>query len=791
MSPLLILILLITFLYYKFFLFGLIPFPGDLLVGSYSPWFDYIKIPVHNPSISDVFSQFFLWKYLSIDSYKMWQWPLWNIYSFSGTPLLATFHSAVLYPLNILLFLPKHFGWGIYIFSQTLIASLTFYLFISSLVKSKIARITGALIFSLSGLMTTWLEFGTAVHAMSWLPLSFFSVISFLKYSKVRYLILLTLSLSLIILAGNPQIATYSFMVLGLFLIWLFFSERLPVFKIALLITTMVFPLLITSIQLLSSFDLLQKSIRQNEIYSEDFNFGLLKPKDVIRFFIPDYFGNTVTRNYWGTLNYHETSSFVGIISLPLLLYAFFKIRNNYVNFFTLILILSLLLLFDNPFSHFIFQTKIPLLTSSYASRILFLTTLCIAVISSFSLNHIRYSKSVKFLFKSALWSWATLAGIFIGTGACYFIIKKIQKGASSSDYDYALSNFIVAAKNTIIPFTIITLFLIIGFIIFKIKIKFIKDKISLLLFLIFVFYFLDLGRYFLKFNPFVSKDFIFPTTPAIEYLQKQPGLFRVGREHSEVLPPNTWIGYNLQSYEGYDPLYLKRYGKLICFLNNADIRNCNTSRYAEIYQNYSSSFIDVMNSKYFITILRDANGQIPGNIIDYRVKVSGFTLVFQDKSVAILKNPNALERTFFASNISTQTNDLEIENALMNKDFDPRKNIILSKDLKIASVSGIGKSEIVKYSPNKVIIKTKTETDEILILSDTFDEGWKAKIDGKLTKVSSANLVFRAIKVPAGEHEVLYYYWPDSFQKGLIISISSLLTLGLIILISIRTRIF
>lgn len=63
---LVLLVAIIIGIYYKLFIFGLIPFPGDLLVASYLPWFDYYKIPVQNPLISDVFSQSFLWKYLSI-----------------------------------------------------------------------------------------------------------------------------------------------------------------------------------------------------------------------------------------------------------------------------------------------------------------------------------------------------------------------------------------------------------------------------------------------------------------------------------------------------------------------------------------------------------------------------------------------------------------------------------------------------------------------------------------------------------------------------------------------------
>src|SRR3989338_7722309 len=211
MKVLFFLVALIVGVYYKLFIFGKIPFPGDLLIGSYFPWFDYYKIPVQNPLISDVFSQFFLWKHLAIDVLKNWQWPLWNPYSFTGTPLLATYHSATLYPLNILLLLPKNFGWGLYIFSQTLIASITSFLFLGLLTKNLFARLTGAMIFAFGGLMTTWLELGTAVHAMAWIPLCLYAVRRFSNTFKFKFILVLITSLVLITLAGNAQVTIYAY----------------------------------------------------------------------------------------------------------------------------------------------------------------------------------------------------------------------------------------------------------------------------------------------------------------------------------------------------------------------------------------------------------------------------------------------------------------------------------------------------------------------------------------------------------------------------------------------------
>ena len=74
--PYLLLILISIIFFWKFFFKGLIPFPGDMLVGAYYPWLDHkwggfvTSVPIKNPLISDVFSQFYLWKQIIINSIK-------------------------------------------------------------------------------------------------------------------------------------------------------------------------------------------------------------------------------------------------------------------------------------------------------------------------------------------------------------------------------------------------------------------------------------------------------------------------------------------------------------------------------------------------------------------------------------------------------------------------------------------------------------------------------------------------------------------------------------------------
>lgn len=805
-----LLILIVVSIYYKLFIFGKIPFPGDLLIASYSPWFDYYKIPVQNPLISDVFSLLFIWKYLAIDQIKNLQWPLWNPSSFTGTPLLANYQSSVLYPLNFLLLFPKYFGWGLFIFSQTLFAALGMYLLLSLWLPSKLARLTGSLIFALGGLMTTWVEFGTSVHGIAYLPISLFLIESYANTHKVRYPLLLILTLTLTILSGNPQVTIYSFVIVPLFAIirlWNGGTLRSLINTFPILLAV-ILSVALSALQLLPSFELVQKSIRATENYIGQSNFGLLPTKDFLKFFVADFFGNPVTRNYWGFLNYFETSGFVGSLTLTVIIFAaIFLRKTRIIYFFFLLLVVSVVLCFNNPLSYFIYSFKIPFLTQSYASRMLFVTTFAISILSAFALNQIKLKpeKQDNFL-KCVIWSWAIFVGILLGALQVHKIIKEIlllphtefYANIYLKDPEYQLSNFVVAIRNSLIPVIEISIFLLLYIIVIKINFlpmnKFFpseikKYRLSIICAALFVILTLDLSRYFLKFNPFIPEKFIFPQTPALEFLQKQPGYFRVGREHAEVLPPNTWTAYKLQSIEGYDVLHFREFGKFINHINGSNLLSSGTSRYAEL-TNYKSPFIDAANVKYFIALGRDRGGYIPGSFIDYKLEEANYKRVFKDGSAIILENPNALPRVYFATSFAVASQS-QIEN-IINKDstFDPRTEVAISSDLNIKTVTGIGSAEITSYTPNQVKIKTETGQDEILVLADQYEEGWKTKIDGKETQVSPANLIFRAVKIPSGNHEVIFYYWPKSFETGLKISAATAILIFLMILFSLKIRV-
>lgn len=94
-------------------------------------------------------------------------------------------------------------------------------------------------------------------------------------------------------------------------------------------------------------------------------------------------------------------------------------------------------------------------------------------------------------------------------------------------------------------------------------------------------------------------------------------------------------------------------------------------------------------------------------------------------------------------------------------------------------------------YAPNALSYKAKTGKGGIAVFSEIyFPWGWTATIDGKEAPIGRVNYVLRALRIPAGEHEIKFRFDPQSVRVTNNISVASvtgiyiLCALALIILI-------
>ncbi|HDS30496.1 MAG TPA: hypothetical protein ENN67_05565 [Firmicutes bacterium] len=92
------------------------------------------------------------------------------------------------------------------------------------------------------------------------------------------------------------------------------------------------------------------------------------------------------------------------------------------------------------------------------------------------------------------------------------------------------------------------------------------------------------------------------------------------------------------------------------------------------------------------------------------------------------------------------------------------------------------GNIEIIKEEPENLILIYNALKECYIILRDGWFPEWRAYIDGEETEIFPADMAFRAVRVPSGEHRVEFRYEPASFITGSRITILTLILCVLMI---------
>ncbi len=104
-------------------------------------------------------------------------------------------------------------------------------------------------------------------------------------------------------------------------------------------------------------------------------------------------------------------------------------------------------------------------------------------------------------------------------------------------------------------------------------------------------------------------------------------------------------------------------------------------------------------------------------------------------------------------------------------------------------SADDVGKVRWVKDLPDTVELQVDSNAPGWVILRDTYFPGWLATVDGHAVEIRRADVLFRAVRVPAGKHRVRFAYQPSSVRLGGGISLAALLGLGLFGAVNRRRR--
>lgn len=731
--PVLFIFLAVIVFFWQFFVKGLLPIPADTIIGLYHPFRDlYSKdypngIPFKNFLITDPVRQQYPWRKLVISAEKKFELPLWNPYSFAGTPLLANFQSASFYPLNILFFLiPFTTAWSLIIFLGPLFSGIFLYLYLNNLKLSKWASLLGAITFSFSGFFASWLEWGTIPHVALWLPLILLSIDKTILNKKyLKWIFIYLFSVISSFFAGHLQIFFYLFIFSLIYFLarWFQDGKNRKVITVYLILNT--FFLILTAVQWIPTLQLIILSARDIDTVGINSPGWFIPWQHLIQFIAPDFFGNPTTLNYWGVWNYGELVGYVGLIPLMLALFAMFNRWDKKTLFFGSILFLSLIFALPTFFAKIPYLLKIPFLSTSQPTRLLFIIDFALAVLSALGLDYLlKINNKIKIVFPLIFVS-TVLLGLWV------FIPN---------------DHLSVVKNNLILPSLLLasSSILFVALIIFQNKRRIIL-VICIALIMITVF---DLLRFGWKFDAFTNRSYLFPSTKTLTFLQNNVGNNRIMTTDSRILPPNFSAIYRLQSVDGYDPLYDLRYGELIAASerSKADIASPFGFNRIITPHNYDSRIIDLLGVKYILSL--DA------------LNSPKLTKVFQEGQTIIYENRSAMPRAFFVQKIEKASSGQEAINMMFDS-FNPKITAVVEnadKELESVGELAIGKVNIVNYSENKVVMETENTKTGFLVFTDSFYPTWRVAIDGKIAKIYRTDYDFRGIVVPGGSHEIKFY---------------------------------
>lgn len=174
---------------------------------------------------------------------------------------------------------------------------------------------------------------------------------------------------------------------------------------------------------------------------------------------------------------------------------------------------------------------------------------------------------------------------------------------------------------------------------------------------------------------------------------------------------------------------------------------------------------LDMLNTKYFILPAQE-----------------------QGAPARAQQNPGALGNAWFVSSIIMVPNaNAEIDSL---KDFNPAEVAFVHQEF-ANYIGGLnpqknGSITLSEYRPNQLTYRSTTNSEQFAVFSEIWygpDKGWTATIDGAPAEFIRTNYALRGMKVPAGDHTIVFRFDPKSYEIGKIVSFifSSLIVLVLI----------
>jgi hypothetical protein len=144
---------------------------------------------------------------------------------------------------------------------------------------------------------------------------------------------------------------------------------------------------------------------------------------------------------------------------------------------------------------------------------------------------------------------------------------------------------------------------------------------------------------------------------------------------------------------------------------------------------------------------------------------------------VKIYENLDRPTRAFLVPQATWAPSDEAALSEMRVPGFDPAAQVVLSgggEPLFPTAYRSPGHVAVRTYEPERVVLHIEATDPAWLVLTDAFYPGWRATIDGRPTSIVRANLLFRALPIDPGTHQVVFSFRPPTVRAGIAISLSA-----------------
>jgi hypothetical protein len=161
--------------------------------------------------------------------------------------------------------------------------------------------------------------------------------------------------------------------------------------------------------------------------------------------------------------------------------------------------------------------------------------------------------------------------------------------------------------------------------------------------------------------------------------------------------------------------------------------------------------------------------------------------LASAEGGVFLYENTRALPRVFVPEEVAAAATAEEAMATAARWLADPARRAVVETQHAPLAAGGRGVATSLRPTPERIEIEARLEQPGFVVVSEAFDPGWRATVDGAAAPVYPCDLALMAIPLPAGQHRTSLEFRPRWWRLAVALSLTGLLAAGVLALVTRR----